>query len=185
MEQASADLIKTLKKRFEANAKRHTGIFWDEVEKGLINDLMGLKALVAMEATGGEPDVVAYDAERGAYLFMDCSVESPKGRRSLCYDRQSWEERKEFKPEGNVMDRAKEMGVELLNEEDYRFLQSLGPVDTKTSSWLVTPGEIRELGGAIFGDYRYGHVFIYHNGASSYYAARGFRTKIWVGKKEK
>lgn len=171
----SQDLIEILKTRFLKNKTRHQNIEWLEVQKKLENNSSKLWSLHEMERTGGEPDVVAYDSKTDTYIFFDCTPESPKGRRSLCYDRQALEERKEFKPENSVLDMCHEMGIQLLTEEDYKYLQTLGKFDMKTSSWIETPEEIRKLGGAIFADFRYNTVFIYHNGASSYYAARGFR----------
>ncbi|MFM8739007.1 MAG: DUF4256 domain-containing protein [Cytophagales bacterium] len=171
-------LLKILQVRFDKNMLRHTSMKWADVEKRLT--AAKLWSLHQMESTGGEPDVVAFDKKSGEYIFCDCASESPAGRRSLCYDREAWEGRKENKPKSNVHDEAEAMGVVLLNEEQYRQLQKLGKFDTKTSSWLQTPAQIRKLGGAIFGDYRYGHVFIYHNGAGSYYAARGFRGALRV-----
>ncbi len=173
-------LLKTLKNRFEKNMERHKDIEWDDVASRLTDKPGKLKTLHAMEESGGEPDVVGRDKASGEYLFYDCAPESPKGRRSLCYDREAWESRKEAKPEGNAVDMAAEIGIELLAEEEYRQLQTLGEFDLKTSSWVKTPGEIRRLGGAIFCDRRYDHVFVYHNGASSYYAARGFRGSLRV-----
>lgn len=178
-DQEEAELLKTLKARFEKNKNRHKGIVWTDVETRLKAHKDKLWSLQQMEATGGEPDVVGKDAN-GGYIFYDCSIESPKGRRSLCYDKQALDSRKEFKPENNVMDMTRSMGIELLTEAQYRELQQLGNFDLKTSSWLQTPEAIRKLGGAIFGDYRYEHVFIYHNGASSYYASRGFRGALIV-----
>jgi hypothetical protein len=159
---------------------RHKGIDWSKVQSRLEASPGKLWTLDEMETTGGEPDVVGYDKKSGEYIFYDCSAESPNGRRSLCYDRKALDARKEHKPKNSVLDLAAEMGVELLTEEQYRELQTLGNFDTKTSSWIVTPPEIRKLGGALFGDYRYGTVFIYHNGADSYYAARGFRASLLV-----
>ncbi len=172
------ELLKTLKLRFEKNMHRHKGIEWPKVQTKL--EAEKLWSLNEMENSGGEPDVVNFDHITGEYIFIDCSSESPAGRRSLCYDKESLDSRKEFKPENTVIDLTEEMGVELLNEEQYRDLQKLEPFDKKTSSWLKTPVEIRKHGGAIFGDFRYEHVFIYHNGASSYYAARGFRALLRV-----
>jgi hypothetical protein len=166
-------LLHLLKLRFEKNMPRHKDLKWDDVIKRLENNEDKLKALNEMESSSGEPDVVGLDD--GQYLFMDCAKETPKDRRNLCYDLKALEERKTFKPKGNAMDLASQMGIEILNEEQYRYLQSLGEFDTKTSSWLKTPKPIRDLGGALFADRRYDHVFIYHNGASSYYAGRGFR----------
>ena len=174
------DLVSTLKTRFEKNKNRHKNIDWKEVQQRLDAAPEKLWSLREMERTGGEPDVVGKDAKTGEIIFYDCAAESPKGRRSLCYDRAAWDARKEHKPANNVMDIAAELGIELLTEEQYRELQNLGPVDTKTSSWIATPEAIRKLGGALFGDYRYGQVFIYHNGAESYYAARGFRGSLRV-----
>ncbi len=176
-----SNIISVLKSRFDKYKERHEGMKWEDVEKALVNDLKGLKVLNAMEDSGGEPDVVGIQEGTQQFIFMDCSLESPKGRRSLCYDKKSWEDRKEFKPEGNALDMAREIGIEMLDEADYRYLQRLGTFDTKTSSWIMTPERIRKLGGALFGDFRYDTVFIYHNGASSYYAARGFRGKLLVG----
>ncbi len=179
-EEAQTELLNILKKRFEKNMSRHQGLEWTKVQAKLEANDAKLWSLDEMERTAGEPDVIGYDAQTDEFIFVDCSAESPKGRRSLCYDLEAWESRKEHKPTSNVLDVATEMGVELLNEEQYRTLQSLGKFDTKTSSWLATPAEIRKLGGAIFGDFRYGQVFIYHNGAESYYAARGFRGALRV-----
>lgn len=172
------NLLTILRSRFEKNMSRHKGIKWENVEAKLTESQ--LWSLEEMEATGGEPDVVDYDKKNDTYLFFDCSAESPKGRRSLCYDRAALNARKEHKPANSIKDMAEEMGIELLNEEQYRFLQTLGKFDTKTSSWIETPAAIRKLGGALFGDRRYDHVFIYHNGADSYYAARGFRGMLKV-----
>lgn len=174
------ELIRVLKTRFEKNMPRHKGIDWAKVQAKLEAKAEKLWSLDEMEVSGGEPDVIGYDEKTGEYLFCDCAPESPKGRRSLCYDRDAWESRKEFKPENNVVDVATEMGVELLSEEQYRALQELGKFDLKTSSWVKTPAEIRKHGGAIFCDRRYEHVFMYHNGAESYYAARGFRGLLRV-----
>lgn len=173
-------LLKTLKARFEKNKTRHKGIDWAEVEIRLKEKGDKLWSLSIMEETGGEPDVVGYDKKTGEYIFYDCSAESPKDRRSICYDNEALEARKQNKPADSAMEMARSMGIEMLDEEQYRQLQKLGNFDTKTSSWLKTPDNIRELGGAIFGDYRYGQVFIYHNGADSYYAARGFRGSVSV-----
>jgi hypothetical protein len=175
----SAELVKTLKARFEKNVTRHEGLVWGHVQAKLA-DPGKQWSLSEMERTGGEPDVVGQDTNTGEYLFYDCSAESPKGRRSLCYDREALEARKENKPEGNALSMAAAMGIELLSEEEYRRLQKLGEFDTKTSSWVKTPVDIRKLGGALFCDRRYGHVFLYHNGAESYYAARGFRGSVKV-----
>ena len=168
-------LIHGLKARFEKHAVRHAGIAWADVLARLERDAAALESLAAMEATGGEPDVIGRDESGGGFVFCDCSVESPAGRRSLCFDRAALDSRKENKPVGNVMDTAAAMGIELLTEAQYRALQQLGEFDLRTSSWIATPAEIRALGGALFCDRRYGQVFTYHNGASSYYAARGFR----------
>jgi hypothetical protein len=169
-----------LKDRFEANMKRHQGIEWAKVQAKLLSKTEKLWSLNEMEITGGEPDVVGQDKKTGQYIFYDCSSESPVGRRSICYDREGLESRKEHKPKDSAIDRAAAMGIELLTEDQYLELQKLGNFDTKTSSWLKTPDEIRKLGGALFGDRRYGHVFIYHNGAQSYYAGRGFRGLLKV-----
>lgn len=174
------ELIDVLKKRFEKNKNRHIGLDWGNVQAKLEANTGKLWSLNEMERTGGEPDVVAHDEKTGEYIFYDCVAESPKGRRSLCYDREALDSRKEFKPEGTAMDMAADIGIELLTEEQYRELQQLGNFDMKTSSWVVTPSDIRKLGGAIFADFRYNTVFIYHNGASSYYAARGFRGSLRV-----
>ncbi len=168
-------LLNLLKARFEMNMNRHEGIEWEKVQAKLEQNPEKLWSLNEMEQTGGEPDVIGYDEETGEYIFCDCVKESPKGRRSVCYDRAALEARKKHKPENSAMDMAAEMGIELLTEEQYRTLQEFGPFDTKTSSWIKTPDDIREKGGALFCDYRYGHVFVYHNGADSYYGARGFR----------
>lgn len=174
------ELINTLQVRFEKNTSRHEGLDWANVQARLEANREKLWSLHEMEATGGEPDVVGYDANTDEFIFYDCSAESPKGRRSLCYDREAWEARKNHKPENTAMDVAKEMGIELLTEEQYRQLQELGKFDLKTSSWVQTPDNIRKLGGAIFCDRRYDMVFMYHNGAESYYAARGFRGSLRV-----
>jgi Protein of unknown function (DUF4256) len=173
-------LLQTLKARFEKNMHRHKGLNWADIQAKLEANPEKLGSLDVMEETGGEPDVVGIDPKTGEYLFFDCSVESPKGRRSLCYDDAAWQSRKENKPENSAIGIATEMGIELLTEAQYHELQQLGKFDTKTSSWLSTPDEVRKLGGAIFGDCRYGRVFIYHNGAESYYAARGFRGSLNV-----
>ncbi|MGE8551313.1 MAG: DUF4256 domain-containing protein [Acinetobacter calcoaceticus] len=173
-------LIELLKDRFEKNSYRHKGIEWLSVQTKLIKFPDKLWSLQEMENTGGEPDVVAYDQQSDEYLFMDCSPETPKGRRSLCYDREALESRKDHPPKNSAIDIAIEMGVELLTEEQYHQLQKLGEFDLKTSSWLATPDEIRQLDGAIFADRRYGRVFVYHNGAQSYYAVRGFRCCLRV-----
>ncbi|MDB6442984.1 DUF4256 domain-containing protein [Pseudomonas sp. 21TX0197] len=169
------DLLDTLKTRFERNPQRHPGLQWSDVLARLEGNRAALKTLHAMEATGGKPDVIGHDPHTGRVTFCDCARETPTGRRSLCYDRAALDARKENKPQGNALDMATEMGVALLTEEQYRELQALEAFDLKTSSWLATPPEVRALGGAIFGDCRYGRVFIYHNGVQSYYAARGFR----------
>jgi len=174
------ELLSALKARFEKNMRRHKGLEWTAVATKLEADTDKLWSLNEMERTGGEPDVVGFDRKTGEYLFCDCSAESPKGRRSLCYDRAALQSRKKHKPQGSALDMAADMGVELLTEEQYRQLQTLGDFDTKTSSWVTTPSEIRRLGGAIFGDRRYAHIFVYHNGAESYYAARGFRGSLRV-----
>lgn len=174
------ELLKALKVRFEKNMIRHIDLDWAEVREKLEANAEKLWSLHQMELTGGEPDVVGYDAETDEFIFFDCSAESPKGRRSVCYDREALESRKQHKPENSVMDMVAAMGIELLTEEQYRELQKLGNFDTKTSSWLKTPSDIRLHGGAIFGDFRYGNVFVYHNGAESYYAGRGFRGSLRV-----
>lgn len=174
------EFLDILKERFEKNMARHQTLKWESVQERLEASPHKLLSLHKMEQTGGEPDVVDYDAETGAYIFYDCSPESPKGRRSTCYDLEGLESRKKHKPEKNAMDIASEMGIELLTEKQYRYLQTLGIFDVKSSSWIKTPEDIRELGGALFCDYRYGHVFVYHNGASSYYAARGFRGSLSI-----
>ncbi|MED0966970.1 DUF4256 domain-containing protein [Bacillus paramycoides] len=174
------ELFNVLKARFEKNMNRHEGLEWAKVQTKLDANIEKLWSLNEMEITGGEPDVVSYDKEKDEYTFYDCSAESPKGRRSLCYDFEALESRKKHKPENNVIDVATAMGMELLTEEQYRDLQKLGKFDMKSSSWVQTPSDIRELGGAIFCDYRFGHVFVYHNGADSYYAARGFRGSLKV-----
>ena len=168
-------LIQLLKTRFEKNMSRHKGLEWPKLQTHLEGHPDKLWSINEMERTGGEPDVVGYDKKAGEYVFYDCSAESPKDRRSLCYDRQALESRKENKPKSSAIDMAAAMGIQILNEEQYRKLQKLGNFDTKTSSWVDTPTEIRKLGGAVFCDRRYNHVFLYHNGAESYYAARGFR----------
>jgi hypothetical protein len=173
-------LLAALKARFEKNMNRHTGLEWADVQARLRANPGKLRSLQEMERTGGEPDVAGRDRKTGEYLFYDCSEESPAGRRSVCYDREALESRKEHKPEASAMELAAAMGVELLSEEEYRALQRLGEFDRKTSSWVKTPAEIRRLGGALFCDRRYGHVFLYHNGAESYYAARGFRASLRV-----
>jgi hypothetical protein len=174
------ELLKVLKARFEKNMNRHTGLKWAEVQAKLEANPEKLWSLDEMESTGGEPDVVGHDKKTREYIFYDCSAESPKGRRSVCYDGEALEARKQHKPQNSAVEMASDMGIELLSEEQYRELQQLGKFDTKTSSWIKTPAAIRELGGAIFCDYRYGTVFVYHNGAESYYAARGFRGSLRV-----
>ena len=169
------ELLRTLKTRFEKNMDRHKGLDWAKVQSRLDANPERVWSLNEMERTGGEPDVVGHNKKTGEYMFYDCSAESPKGRRSVCYDREALEARKEHKPKDSAVDMAVAIGVELLTEEQYRELQGLGEFDTKTSSWVKTPVDIRKLGGALFCDRRYGHVFVYHNGAESYYAARAFR----------
>lgn len=176
----TGDLLGTLQTRFEKNMNRHKKLDWADVRAKLEADAEKLWSLNEMERTGGEPDVVGYDKQTGEYIFIDCAAESPKGRRSLCYDRTALEERKENKPENSALDMAADMGIELLTEKEYRELQKLGNFDAKTSSWIRTPSDIRERGGALFADFRYGAVFVYHNGAQSYYAARGFRGSLRV-----
>ncbi len=173
-------LLDILQTRFEKNMHRHKNISWNTVLKKLEDQPEKLASLDAMEETGGEPDVVWQDPKTGEILFYDCCDESPKGRRSICYDREGWESRKEHRPDNTAIDMAEEMGISLLNEKEYRHLQTLGTFDAKTSNWLKTPDAIRNLGGAIFGDFRYGTVFVYHNGAQSYYAGRGFRGVLRV-----
>ncbi len=178
--QQQDQLLEILKVRFEKNVDRHPGIEWNKVQAQLVKNPQKLCSINEMERTGGEPDVVAYGDDPGQIWFFDCSAESPPGRRSICFDREGQDSRKEHKPHNNAVDMASEMGVEILTEAQYRMLQNFGPFDTKTSSWLQTPAAIRKLGSAIFGDFRYGSVFIYHNGAQSYYAARGFRALLMV-----
>lgn len=173
-------LLVTLKDRFEKNRTRHPSLAWAAIEARLAVNPEKLASLAAMERTGGEPDVVGQDAATGEFIFFDCSIQSPDGRRSLCFDGAALAARKRNKPSGSAQEMAAEMGVTLLTEDEYRQLQQLGDFDTKTSSWIQTPGAIRERGGALFCDRRYDHVFTYHNGADSYYAARGFRGKLWV-----
>jgi hypothetical protein len=173
-----ANLLKTLHSRFGKNMRRHRGVDWTDVQERLEPNAGKLRSLEEMERTGGEPDVVDFDEEADAYVFDDCAPESPSGRRSLCYDRAALDARKEHKPESSAIDLASSMGIELLTESQYRQLQEFGEFDTKTSSWIATPSEIRKLGGALFCDRRYGRVFVYHNGAQSYYAARGFRGSL-------
>ena len=174
------ELLSTLKARFEKNMNRHEGVDWARVQARLEANPEKLWSLNEMETTGGEPDVVGHDQQTGEYIFYDCSAESPKGRRSICYDREALEARKEHKPKDSAMDMANAMRIEMLTEEQYRQLQKLGEFDTKTSSWIKTPADIRKLGGALYCDRRYSHVFVYHNGADSYYAARGFRGCLMV-----
>jgi len=174
------ELLKILKTRFEKNTERHKGLDWAKVRTKLESDPEKLRPLHEMEKTGGEPDVIGYDKKTGEYIFCDCAAESPKSRRSFCYDRQALDSRKENKPKNNAVDMAAAMGIEILTEEQYRELQKLGNFDLKTSSWVKTPAEIRKLGGALFCDRRYNTVFVYHNGAESYYAARGFRGLLRV-----
>src|SRR5690606_38652979 len=184
MENLSAErtkeLLGILKKRFEKHMDRHLGLDWTEVENKLMKSPAALSALHLMEETEGEPDVIAYDKTKGTITFGDCSAESPKGRRSICYDQAALDSRKEHKPKQSAMGMAKEMGIEIMDEQQYAALQALGKFDNKSSSWLKTPDAVRKLGGAIFGDYRYDRVFTYHNGAESYYAARGFRGIIEI-----
>ena len=174
------ELLKTLKARFDKNMNRHKGIDWAKVQARLEANPKKLSVLDEMEVTGGEPDVADHDKKTGEYIFYDCSAESPKDRRSLCYDHEALEKRKEHKPKDSAINMATDMGIEILSEEEYRELQQVGKFDTKTSSWVKTPSEIRKHGGAIFCDCRYDHVFTYHNGAESYYAARGFRGSLRV-----
>ncbi len=177
---AQKELIEILKKRFEKNTERHKGIKWADVQAKLEASPAKLSVLNEMEITDGEPDVVAYDKKKNEFIFFDCAAESPKGRRSVCFDRKAWESRKEHKPKTSAEEQSEEIGIEILTEEDYRQLQTLGVFDIKTSSWVATPDSIRKLGGALFCDRRYDTVFTYHNGAESYYAARGFRGKVNV-----
>ena len=172
------ELFSTLKTRFEKNMHRHKGLEWNKVQARLEANMQKLSSLSEMEETGGEPDVVEFDKNTGEYVFYDCSAETPKGRRNLCYDRKALDSRKEFKPANSAVDMAVAIGIELLTEEEYRVLQLLGKFDTKTSSWILTPSEIRKLGGALFCDRRFDTVFVYHNGAESYYGARGFRGSL-------
>lgn len=171
-------MITVLEARFDKNIRRHQGLEWAKVQAKLGPNPEKLLALDAMESSGGEPDVVGYDRTANEYIFYDCSAESPLGRRSVCYDREGLESRKEHRPENTAIDMAAALGIELLTEAQYRELQKLGRFDSKTSSWLKTPPEIRKLGGALFADFRYGHVFVYHNGAQAYYGARGFRGSL-------
>ena len=174
------ELIRVLKNRFEKDLHRHPLLEWADIEQKLASNAEKLRSLSEMEASGGEPDAVWFDNVTNEYVFMDCSAETPKGRRSLCYDREAWEARKEFKPKTSAVVLASEMGIELLSEDEYRELQKLGEFDLKTSSWVKTPAEIRQLGGALFCDRRYNHIFTYHNGAESYYAVRGFRGSLRI-----
>jgi uncharacterized protein DUF4256 len=174
------ELLEALKARFEKNMNRHKGVEWAKVQARLEADAKKLWSLSEMERTGGEPDVVGYDKKTGEYVFYDCSAESPKGRRSVCYDREALEARKEHKPANSAVAMATDMGIELLTEDQYRELQQLGNFDLKTSSWVATPSDIRKLGGALYCDRRYNHVFLYHNGAESYYAVRGFRGSLKI-----
>ncbi|WP_291287378.1 DUF4256 domain-containing protein [Flavobacterium sp.] len=176
----SEELLKVLRIRFENNMNRHKGLDWDNVQKKLEANPEKLWSLDEMERTEGEPDVVGFDSKTNEYIFFDCSAESPKGRRSLCFDHEALEKRKEHKPAGSAVNMAEEMGIELMDETQYKQLQKLGKFDAKTSSWIATPAEIRKLGGALFSDFRYNTVFVYHNGAESYYAARGFRGALNV-----
>lgn len=180
MKPADAQLLQTLQQRFEQHGHRHAGIAWTDVQARLQARPAALRTLAAMEATGGEPDVIAQDAASGMLTFCDCAAESPSGRRSLCYDLQGLQARKEHRPAHSAVEMAAEMGLTLLTEAQYLALQALGPVDTKTSSWLLTPPALRAQGGALFGDHRYGRSFVYHNGAQSYYAVRGFRGLLSV-----
>jgi hypothetical protein len=179
-EKQHEEILGALKARFESNVDRHEGLEWAEVQARLEANSDKLWSLNEMERTGGEPDVVGHDKQTGEYIFYDCSAQSPMGRRNVCYDRAALESRKKYKPENNAIDMASDMGIEILTEEQYRELQKITEVDTKTSSWVKTPAEIRKLGGALFCDRRYDHVFVYHNGAESYYAARGFRGSLRV-----
>jgi hypothetical protein len=179
-QEKSTVLLEILKTRFEKNADRHKDLEWKNIQSKLETNSEKLWTLNEMDITGGEPDVVGYDNKTDEYIFFDCSIESPAGRRSYCYDREALDKRKENKPKNSVLDAVSAMGIELLSEEQYRNLQKLGKFDNKTSSWIVTPAAIRKLGGAIFADFRYGTVFVYHNGANSYYAARGFRGSLRV-----
>ncbi len=176
----TSDLLPILQKRFAKYKNRHLGIEWSDVQKKLLKSPEKFQILQNMENTGGEPDVIGKPNSKGEFLFVDCSAETPMGRRGLCYDREAFDARKENKPEGNVVDDVKKIGSTLLDETLYRYLQDFGPFDQKTSSWIETPAPERKLGGALFGDYRYGRAFIYHNGAQSYYSARAYRTYLWV-----
>lgn len=180
LKKQSAALIDTLKIRFAENTNRHKGIDWKEVEEKLRKNQQKIWSIYKMEETGGEPDVIGFDKETKEFIFADCSLESPKGRRSICYDKEALDSRKENKPKNCAIGMAEEMGIEILTEDQYRDLQKLGKFDSKTSSWIKTPLEIRKLGGALFSDYRFEKVFVYHNGAESYYAGRGFRGKIGI-----
>ena len=174
------ELLELLQIRFEKNKQRHKNLDWNKILEKLLKNPLKMWSLKEMERTGGEPDVIGFDEGTNEYIFYDCAAESPKGRRSLCYDQEAWDSRKEFKPENNAITVAAEMGVEILSESEYRGLQELGKFDSKTSSWIKTPDTIRKLGGAIFADFRYNTVFVYHNGASSYYSGRGFRGSLRV-----
>jgi hypothetical protein len=180
MRKQTDELLRTLKARFEKNMNRHKGVVWSKVQARLEADAKKLWSLNEMEKTGGEPDVIGHDKKTGEYIFCDCSPETPKGRRSLCYDREALDARKEFKPENSAIDMAATMGIEILTEQEYLDLQKLGDFDTATSSWLKTPPEFRKLGGALFGDRRYGRVFIYQNSAHTYYRVRGFRGSLRI-----
>ena len=179
LEIESKELLEVLKLRFEENQNRHRNIKWENIQEKLENNIK-LWSLNEMEKTGGEPDVISYNEKTKEYLFYDCSIESPRGRRNLCYDREALQARREHKPQNNVIDVATDMGVNILTQEQYQELQKLGNFDTKTSSWIMTPPAIRDLGGALFCDKRYDHVFVYHNGAGSYYASRGFRACLSI-----
>ena len=176
----SAELIETLKIRFEKNMGRHAGVDWDKVQEKLLANPKKLDAINEMERTGGEPDVIGYDKKANEFILVDCSAESPSGRRSICYDKKALDSRKENKPSGSAVELAAEIGIEILTEQEYRELQELGEFDKKTSSWIKTPSNIRDLGGALFCDRRYNTVFVYHNGAESYYAARSFRGRLKI-----
>ncbi|HMU83519.1 MAG TPA: DUF4256 domain-containing protein [Leptospiraceae bacterium] len=176
----SGDILATLQERFEKNMARHRGISWTSVQARLAKSPAKMRSLSAMEESGGEPDVIALDKKTGEVIFFDCSAETPSGRRSLCYDKEALASRKEHKPKDSAVNMANAMGIELLTEEEYRQLQELGEFDTKTSSWVKTPADVRKLGGAVFCDRRYGRVFLYHNGAESYYAVRGFRGSLRI-----
>jgi len=178
--QARDDLLRILRERFGKNAGRHNGLGWEPIQARLNGNPMAMTVLARMESTGGEPDVVGYDQSADQFLFVDCSADSPAGRRSLCFDAKALGSRKENKPKGSALEAAAEIGIELLTEQQYRQLQALGEFDTRTSSWVATPDDVRALGGALFCDRRYGKVFVYHNGAESYYAARGFRGALRV-----